>query len=382
MIRFFKASMNYEAFLNYVHKKHPGITAKSYKEYSDLLFSYAFAESNFFKLNLEKTGSYVVEEVISNERALQKKWAAENGVNYTESNWYYEILEAQLLKFKPDVFFAHDHRTLAKGFLNRVRHLLPGLKLILGWDGIDVENAALLFADVDIVLTPADFITAKYGDIKKIAYTLPFTFESSIVSRLTRERQAEDVCFVGSVSLNKDGHFQRKDLLISLMKQTNIGLYLSGSTDAFQSVPNKPLLSLIKRNKLKDVADIYRLSRRSKGSLFGIDMYQKFYNSKITINNHGDAAGDNAGNIRLFEATGTGTCLLTDYKKNLEDFFEIDKEIVVFKDPADCIKKINYLLQNEDKRMAIAAAGQKRTLNEYSYAQRMNKLDRIIKENL
>ena len=85
--------MNYDAFLKYVYKKHPDISAKSYKEYGDLLFSYAFAESNFFKLNLEKTGNYLVEDIISNDEVLQKKWAAENDVNYSEGNWYYEILK-------------------------------------------------------------------------------------------------------------------------------------------------------------------------------------------------------------------------------------------------------------------------------------------------
>lgn len=381
MIRFFKASMNYDVFLKYVYKKHPDLSAKSYKEYSDLLFSYAFAESNFFKLNLEKTGNYVVEDIISNDEILQKKWAAENDLNYSEGNWYYEILEAQLLQFKPEVFFAHDHRALAKGFLKRMRQLLPGLKLILGWDGINIENKEL-FADVDVVLTCADFITVNYKAINKTSYTLPFAFEGSLVSRLKSEKHIEDVCFIGSVSLNKDGHFGRKDLLVALMKQTNISLYLSGSTDVFSSGLSKPMLSLIKRNKLKDVADVYRLSKKSKGSLFGIDMYQKFHNSKIVVNNHIDAAGDMAANIRLFEATGAGSCLLTDYKQNLESFFEIDKEIVVFNDPADCVKKINYLLQNEDKRMAIAEAGQKRTLSEYTYTQRMDNLNRIIKENL
>ena len=262
-----------------------------------------------------------------------------------------------------------------------MRQLLPDLKLILGWDGINIENKEL-FADTDVVLTCADFITDNYKAINKTSYTLPFAFEGSIVSRLTREKHVEDVCFIGSVSLNKDGHFGRKDLLIALMKQTNISLYLSGSTDVFQSSPGKAMLSLIKRNKLKDVIDVYRLSKKSKGSLFGIDMYQKFHNSKIVVNNHIDAAGDMAANIRLFEATGAGACLLTDYKQNLESFFEIDKEIVVFRDPTDCVKKINYLLQNADKRMAIAEAGQKRTLSQYTYTQRMGNLNRIIKENL
>ena len=32
--------------------------------------------------------------------------------------------------------------------------------------------------------------------------------------------------------------------------------------------------------------------------------------------------------MRLFEATGCGTLLITDWKENIEDFFKIDKEIV------------------------------------------------------
>jgi spore maturation protein CgeB len=373
--------MNYEAFLKYIYKKCPEIAGKNYKEYSDLLFSYAFAESNFFKINLEKTGDYVVEEVISNDETLQKKWAQENGIDYAANNWYYDILEAQLLKFKPNVFFAHHHKALSPVFLARMRTLLPGLKLVMGWDGIGLASDNL-FTDVDIILTPGDHIANLYKGTGKPSYILPFAFEASIVARLTREKEPDDVCFVGSVSLNKDGHFERKNLLVALMKKTNINLYLSGSTDVFDAAPGKAMLSLFKRNKFKDVVDIYKLSRRSKGSLFGIDMYQKFHNSKITINNHIDASGDNAGNIRLFEATGTGTCLLTDYKKNLEDFFEIDKEIVVFRNNEDCVKKINYLLQNEDERKAIAQAGQARTLGQYTYKQRMEKLNRIIKDNI
>src|ERR1019366_6245252 len=103
MIKLFKASSNYGSFLKYVYKAVPGIKEKSYHGYLEQIFSFCFAESNSFKTNLEKTGKYIVEEVISNEEILQKKWAFENDISYSESNWYLEILEAQLLKFKPHV---------------------------------------------------------------------------------------------------------------------------------------------------------------------------------------------------------------------------------------------------------------------------------------
>jgi spore maturation protein CgeB len=381
MIRLFKASSNYAAFLNYVHKAVPDIKERSYHEYLEQIFKYCFTESNFFKINLEQTGEYCVEEVISNEEILQKKWAFENNISYSDNNWYLDILEAQLLKFQPHVFFAHDHKTLNTTFLEKIRRSIPELKLVLGWDGINLGDT-VLFSGVDIVLTPAEFITSRYINQNKKAYSLSFGFEESILDRLKTEPEKDDICFIGSIFLRQNGHSLRKELLVNLMKRTDISLYLSGETDAFKGPSLKRMLSLFKRNSLRDVIDLYKLSTASKGNLYGIDMYQKFYNSKIVINKHIDAAADFAANIRLFEATGSGACLLTDYKKNLDDFFEIDKEIVVYRDNEDCLKKISYLLENEDKRKAIALAGQQRTLTHYTYKQRMEKLDNIIKKSL
>ena len=37
-----------------------------------------------------------------------------------------------------------------------------------------------------------------------------------------------------------------------------------------------------------------------------------------------------AGNMRLFEGTGLGCLLITDYKKDLEKLFKIDEDVVIF----------------------------------------------------
>ena len=75
--------------------------------------------------------------------------------------------------------------------------------------------------------------------------------------------------------------------------------------------------------------------------------------------------------MRLFEATGVGSCLVTDWKPNISEFFEPDKEVVVYKSPAECLEKINYLLNNENKRKEIARAGQKKTVETYSFEKRI-----------
>ena len=81
------------------------------------------------------------------------------------------------------------------------------------------------------------------------------------------------------------------------------------------------------------------------------------------MNIHIGVAGDYAGNMRIFEVTGVGSCLLTDNKKNMSDLFEPGKEVVVYDSPEDCIAKVKWLLENENERKKIAGSGQKKTLN-------------------
>ena len=50
-------------------------------------------------------------------------------------------------------------------------------------------------------------------------------------------------------------------------------------------------------------------------------MYNLFDQSKIILNNHIDKSANETANIRLFEGTGVGSCLVTDFKKNILNFF-------------------------------------------------------------
>ncbi len=85
--------------------------------------------------------------------------------------------------------------------------------------------------------------------------------------------------------------------------------------------------------------------------------------------------------MRLYEATGVGTCLLTDWKANLPNLFTLDVEVVAYRSAEECIEKVRYLLDHEDVRQAIAAAGQRRTLRDHTTRQRAEQLDDIIQSH-
>jgi hypothetical protein len=112
------------------------------------------------------------------------------------------------------------------------------------------------------------------------------------------------------------------------------------------------------------------LHRCFQGEVWGADMYQTLRRSHITLNSHIDMAGREAGNMRLFEATGVGTFLLTDFKHNLHTLFEPDSEVGTWRSIDDCLATIASADSEEDTRAAIARAGQARTMAQHTYRHR------------
>jgi spore maturation protein CgeB len=116
----------------------------------------------------------------------------------------------------------------------------------------------------------------------------------------------------------------------------------------------------------------------AKPPLFGLKMYAALSRSRIAFNIHGDVAGAYAANIRMFEATGVGTCLLTDWKKNIAELFEPDSEIVTYRTTDECLEKIRWLLDHPVECAEIARRGQARTLRDHTVVQRVGQLHEII----
>jgi spore maturation protein CgeB len=77
---------------------------------------------------------------------------------------------------------------------------------------------------------------------------------------------------------------------------------------------------------------------------------------------------------RNFEIPGCGGFLLTGRADNLDDYYEVGKEIVCFESTQDLIEKVRHHLHDEGERAAIAQAGYQRTLREHTYAHRFSEI--------
>jgi spore maturation protein CgeB len=77
--------------------------------------------------------------------------------------------------------------------------------------------------------------------------------------------------------------------------------------------------------------------------------------------------------MRMYEATGMGTLLLTDGKTATHRVFS-DDEVVYYTSLEDAVEKVKYFLEHTDERNAIAKRGQEKTIAEYNYEKSSIKL--------
>jgi len=367
-IKFFKASPFYPSYLDSLYGKDPSLKDQEYNVQYRKIMDDCFGWADFWKVNLEILGNYEVREVITNAEHLQKQWAREHGVKYSEKNWLLDILEAQIAEFKPDIFFAHDFPSIKSDFRKLIKEKYHSVKLIIGWDGVALNNAEY-FAGYDMILSCSEDVLAYYAKNGFQTYFFPFGFERGVLDKIKRGGAIHELSFVGSLVIQENKHNKRFEALYEIFEEKPVDLWLSGLPR--HQFFSKTLLRFLAAGRFKQLKDYYNLVSQNHGEAFGLEMYQILADSKISLNIHVDASREKSGNSRLFEATGVGSCLLTDWKENISDFFEIDREIVTFKSAEEAIEKINYLLSHDEERKKIALAGQKRTLENHTLAGRI-----------
>lgn len=107
------------------------------------------------------------------------------------------------------------------------------------------------------------------------------------------------------------------------------------------------------------------------------EMFRTHCRSKIGINlsvNNNDPNKRTQMKQRMFEIVAGGGLLMTEHHDGLEEFFEIDKEIITFKTAEEFSSKFNFLKNNENIVEKIAKNGHERFLKEHTSHKRLEKL--------
>lgn len=112
------------------------------------------------------------------------------------------------------------------------------------------------------------------------------------------------------------------------------------------------------------------------GALSDEDMIKLYSRSKINLgfSSCGEThqSGERVLQVRLrdFEVPMSGGFYMVEYMEELEEFFEIDKELVCYDGPQDLAKKIKYYLTHDDEREQIRKAGYERCIRDHTWHKR------------
>jgi len=399
----------YPSHLGQFYANHPDLATQSYETQHAALMAECYRWANFFSSELGKLG-YEASDIVSNAEPLQKAWANEHGIHCSSNDWMHDVVFAQIAQIRPEILLLGEWPDeFGPQFVTRCRTICPSIKLVVGWCG-EAHPPAPYFRNHDLALSCAPDTVADLNRQGIKSAHLNHAFAPAIVPRLqslsARDITTIPVGFVGQVLYGNNYHSNRARLFAAVAQAT--GLRIFGSVEDLGT--DKPARGSRRRLRLAyygglrllDGLGLSRFAERfprygwyreaenrpiftrlrqvASKPLFGLQMYERIKHFHICLNAHGSSPF--ASNMRLFETTGVGTCLLTDWKRNLPDLFEPDREVVTYRTAEECIEKVRYLLNHEDARQAIAAAGQKRTLRDHTFTQRAEQLDGIIRAAL
>lgn len=341
----------YVAFLNHIYRDNPQLAGLSYSTQLSVLQEACFGDSDFYSRGLFGAG-WNTKNLIVNCATLQLTWARENNI---ATNDLQTILLEQIKKIRPTVVYLQDVNFVTQELVNGIHQFCS---LLVAQHASPIPQH-VDFSAFDIVITAAPHFVDLFRKAGTACYYQPLAFDPRCVATAPPyQARSIDVSFVGGFS---NLHVESYHLFEHLAATTPINFWGYGADTL-------PVESAIRS--------------RHHGEAWGKEMFKILSNSRITINRHGEIAENQACNMRLYEATGAGTLLITDYKDNLNELFEIGKEVVAYRSPEECAELVNYYLAHPNEAEAIARAGQERTLREHTYALRMAQTATILERHI
>jgi|GEM_PF-630918 len=381
-----------------------------------------------------KAEGFEVFETLYSDPALQATWAREHGLSHLpfEGDYLFRILEEQIRWFQPRVIFLYAGAFfyITRALRERLRAIGPYNMIITGLWGDELPPGytyANYFGDLDVVYCSSPKYK-KHFDLASIpAVTLGNSFDPSIKYQAPAQKKY-DFVFCGTTGFGIPEHLNRYKSLKQLMAKTSLQMWANESP--FRSrrlkmklaawrmlakLPNLSLrvmrrfgrgrwrhaanlalrakeigydpsvLSLVHEHPLKwiyekekPLRELYP-SRVKRQPVNGSDYYRLLAESKIVLNLHRDEDAD-IGNIRCYEATGLGSCLVTDRGEDLKALFDIENDIVTVNSVEECIEKVNYLLAHPEEMERIAKNGQRTTLARHTVAHRCAVIAKTLRE--
>ncbi len=278
----------------------------------------------------------------------RRKWLADIPHDLLLINQLYQ----EVRDYKPDLLFIHPLDTYYLPLI--IKKIRQRGTRVLVWLGIHPSQVSpgihklLRASDFTLIYDPSyiEFYNQELGihNLRIVPLGCDTDYYESIVpdQRFIEENSA-DIAFVGLFDEYREEYLQA-------LSDFNLGIW-SWNMGEYDT-------------NLKDF---------HRGIAYGESLIKVFKSSKIVLNLHRDFEVS-GGNYRLFEIPACSAFQIVDEKRDIGKYFEVEKEVVTFKDKDDLRRKVEYYLENPEKREQIAQAGCNRVKKDHTLIDRMKKI--------
>ncbi|MDB6138885.1 MAG: hypothetical protein JWO94_1957 [Verrucomicrobiaceae bacterium] len=359
-MKFLQIHTFYPSYLSRFYANRPSLIDGPPDAIEPEMLADGFGAGHMWASFLRKAG-HETKLIIANDIIAQGKWAAQNLGKLSlkkKSEWVRKIALEQVNRFDPEVLHLGDPVVFDMDF---VRQLKKRPRWVIGWRAAPTPDT-VNWSGMDLLLSHLDTCLRfgwKHG-VRDARFLYP-GFPRLVAAEAGQAEPKHDVVFCGNWTAD---HAKRNNLIIKVVKASkrkdkpfNLGLYLECHDPSMMPEAVRNL---------------------NQGSRWGMEMYRTLRSGRIAINAEIDMGRGNAGNMRLFEATGLGTFLLTENNPNLDRYFTPGKEVETFQKADDLIAKIDSYLADSSARERIAKAGQARCLTEHETGGRVKALEGML----
>jgi spore maturation protein CgeB len=407
------AYLAYPDRITAIYRDSPGLAEQPWERQREVVADHPSMPALPFRRDFAALG-LETEVFYPDAGALNQAWMRDRAVDFDWDGPPAQIRTAtllgQLAEFQPDAIYVHGLLGLHPDFYAAVKDAIPGLRALTGFEGMAVKKPYLRDLDELFVCVPPFADDARALGME--ATVLYHAFDAAALKRPELSGPVVnplDFTFIGSSGYGgEDFHSDRYWTLFELMVRAGLQGWINepwlspaaqrpsaAQDDAAEAVLRRVLaetspekataaarLAAAKLTQRPPLPLARLFPDRCRDPVYGAPMLALLRRSKITFNMHAANAAGAVGNYRMFEATGVGACLLTDHGSNLATLFVPDKEVAVYRSPEEAVEKARYLLEHEDERRQIAAAGQARALSSHSFADRCARIDAAIRRRI
>lgn len=278
-----------------------------------------------------------------------------------------ELQPEDIITFKPDIIFGYDYGFLFYDNLELNQTILNSSAKIINY-----------FADEPcgkFALIEQNELFNKFLSIAANGRILSYIWDKDFVSTIPNAKYLPLAADVDKYSKYPQGNYKyeisfvgrplteiRQQNLAQIIKHFGDKLSIFSYEKHFlKSVEEiKPLLT---PNELEIYKSTYKGFLKTEEELA-----QVYSESKINLNI--TLQGSSNLNYRVFEVLASKAFLLTDYMQDLEELFEIDTDLVTYKNTEELIAKIKLYIGNPKLREQIALNGFERVKAEHTYVAR------------